>query len=147
MRINGLSYDPQKAKEIMTWDNGYARTDNRFAENTIYKKRTGEYFLYGRGGAGSEYAQPVKSDPGSMGEGDIIRPLTIEETKNLILKNEENSLNDDVYEREFGAIKQDTKKVIKTYSLKQSTADKIDRIAKEQGKTRGEIIDQVFENE
>ena len=52
--INGRKYDTETAKEIGYWSNGYPCSDFNHCEETLYLKKTGEYFLYGEGGALTE---------------------------------------------------------------------------------------------
>ena len=53
--INGRMYDTETAEKIAGWDNGIYGRDFRSCEETLYKKKTGEYFIYGSGGADSKY--------------------------------------------------------------------------------------------
>lgn len=49
--INGKMYNTDTTQVIGTWDNGYTRGDFYFEEQTLHKKKTGEYFVYAHGGA------------------------------------------------------------------------------------------------
>ena len=53
--INGKMYNTKSAKEIYYWNNGGSYHDFDFCEETLFRKRTGEFFLYGSGGASSKY--------------------------------------------------------------------------------------------
>ncbi len=55
--INGKMYDTNTAKEISYWNNGGSHSDFDFCEETLFRKRTGEFFLYGFGGAMSKYSK------------------------------------------------------------------------------------------
>lgn len=55
--IGGKRYDTASAKEIGSWDNGRSHRDFRHCAETLYVKRTGEFFLYGHGGPMSAYAE------------------------------------------------------------------------------------------
>ena len=55
--INGKMYDTNTAKEIYYWNNGSSHSDFDFCEETLFCKRTGEFFLYGSGGASSKYSR------------------------------------------------------------------------------------------
>lgn len=49
--IDGKMYNTETAKECGTWDNceyGFNRV-----EETLYRKKTGEFFIHGEGGANS----------------------------------------------------------------------------------------------
>lgn len=62
------------------WSNEFPRNDSSFCEEELYLKKTGEYFLYGKGNATSKYAQYVGNN--SYASGEQIRPLTETEAKN-----------------------------------------------------------------
>lgn len=73
--INGRRYDTDTAKEIYWWlDEAWPSNDLDFYEEGLYRKRTGEYFLYGYGNARSKYQQYIGNNSYSGGEG--IIPLT-----------------------------------------------------------------------
>ena len=76
--INGRKYDTETAKEIACWNNGYLCSDFNYCKETLYLKKTGEYFLYGEGGALTQYSRSVFG--GSIGGSRII-PLTEESAK------------------------------------------------------------------
>ena len=53
--INGKVYDTDTAREVGCFDSGAG--DRLFGwSETLYVKRTGEYFLFGEGGPGSKYS-------------------------------------------------------------------------------------------
>lgn len=55
--INGKLYDTDTANLLGEWDNG-DNGDFTFVIERLYQKINGEYFLYGSGGALTEYALP-----------------------------------------------------------------------------------------
>ena len=69
--INGKLYDTETATEVAEWSDG-AVSDFRYIEETLYRKRTGEYFLYGYGGPMSRYSERVGD---AFGYGSEIVPL------------------------------------------------------------------------
>lgn len=54
--INGKRYDTKTATEIGGYDNGYSSRDFNWYTEILYQKKTGEYFLSGRGGRMTKYA-------------------------------------------------------------------------------------------
>lgn len=98
MIINGKKYDTETAKMVGSYDNGYYG-DYRYEEEELYLKKTGEFFLYGYGGALSKYA----SYYGDMrSEGRDITPLTLEEAKKWAMKH----MDGDEYEEAFGPVEE-----------------------------------------
>jgi len=76
--IKGKTYDTRTARQIDYWTNGYTPRDFSYCYESLYLKRTGEFFLHGEGGAMSRYGQHF----GDMhGSGEQIRPLTVAEAK------------------------------------------------------------------
>lgn len=74
--INGKMYNTDTAKELFHYWNGN-HGFGRISE-TLYRKKTGEYFLYGVGGARTRYAE---KSGGVYYEGCAIIPLSVESAK------------------------------------------------------------------
>ena len=55
--IDGRRYDTDTAKKLVNWDNGLPINAFSYTEETLYQKRTGEYFLYGESGAAGRYCR------------------------------------------------------------------------------------------
>ena len=96
--IGGRVYDTETAKKIQKWDNGMYGNDYRACREILYKKKKGEYFLYGSGGALTKYSIPCGNND-STGSSDII-PLTKDEAKIWM----ENNGDSDNYIKEFGEV-------------------------------------------
>lgn len=74
--INGRLYNTETSVVLAKRESGYFYGDYRSFEEILYKKSTGEYFLYGTGGALSKYAMEAGGD---IMAGENIFPLTEEE--------------------------------------------------------------------
>lgn len=72
--INGKMYNTETAVELGTGKSHLAVNNFGYYEEHLYRKKTGEYFLYGEGGAGSKYAK--QQELNSFGPGDGFTPLT-----------------------------------------------------------------------
>ena len=97
--INGKKYNTETAKEIASWNNGCSYTDFNFVEETLYKKKTGEFFIHGHGGAMSCYCE---SCSGGWRAGDEIKPITINEAKKWL----EEYSDADTYIAVFGDVEE-----------------------------------------
>ena len=73
--INGKFYSTETAKAMGSYDNGLGIRDFNALEETLYRKKTGEFFLYGKGGANTQYAESMGNGRTS---GEDIIPLTEE---------------------------------------------------------------------
>lgn len=96
--INGKKYDTETATEIACWSN--ERCGFEYCCETLYRKRTGEYFLHGSGGAMSKYAESCGQNTWCGGES--IRPLSEENAKRFV----ESHFDGDKYEEIFGEVEE-----------------------------------------
>lgn len=76
--IHGKKYDTETARKLAGYWNGLSSTDFRCMSEILYRKRNGEYFLYGKGGALTKYGERIGN---SRCEGENIVPLTEDEAK------------------------------------------------------------------
>ncbi len=74
--INKKRYNTKTAKLIGTGYSGSPRNDYHYWEEQLYRKQTGEYFLYGWGNAASRYSEAVGQNEWKGSE--KIQPLTYE---------------------------------------------------------------------
>lgn len=94
--IKGKLYDTDKATMVAEWSNDFYVTDFHHFSETLYRKRTGEYFIHGEGGPMSRYAESCGQNQWQGGE--AIKPLTYDEAKRWM----EECGSAEAYEREFG---------------------------------------------
>ena len=92
--INGKKYDTETAKRLATYDNiGKGNiasyTDFNYWCTSLYRKRTGEYFIYKQDKAWNDREEP-------------ITPATEEEAKTW----SENYLDGDEYEAIWGEVEE-----------------------------------------
>ena len=133
--INGKVYNTETAKAIGTYDNEGGWGDLQHFEETLYQKRTGEYFLYGEGGAMTRYSKQVGSN--NWGCGNAITTMTIEDARNWA----EEHLSAEKYEEAFGEIVEDSTKKIVAVNLTTDAVEKAKRKAAEQGTTLSAVVD------
>lgn len=132
--IKGKVYDTDTAKELYTGGSPLPRRDYGYFEETIYIKKTGEFFLYGRGNAASKYA--VSCGMNEWSGGSKIIPLTVEKAREWVEKNADT----ETYESLFGEIAEDTSRTTLTIGIAADAAAKIKRAAQEAGLTVGDYI-------
>ena len=92
-------YDTETAKKLAYYCNG--RSDFSRCVERLYRKRTGEYFLYGMGGPTSAYGYAV--DYNSWSGGEKIIPLSEEKAREWA----EDRLDGDEYEAIFGKVSEE----------------------------------------
>lgn len=82
--INGKKYDTDTAKLIGSYSNGRTGNDLSYVYEELYRKKTGEYFLYGEGGPWSDYY--VKIDNSNYSGSCRITPMTNDEAEKWALE-------------------------------------------------------------
>lgn len=133
--INGKKYDTDTARMVGEWENMYDVRDFHYFSESLYRKRTGEYFLYGEGGPMTQYAETIGQNQWSGGE--AITPLDYDRAREWAEKH----LDADVYESEFGEVSEgDESTVAVTVRVDQSTKARLDQLCARTGRTRGEIV-------
>lgn len=103
--INGKVYDTDTARDIGSDSYSNSRDFSYWSE-TLYQKRTGEFFLHGEGGPMSRYAETVGQNEWSGGE--KIIPLSPAKAREWA----EEHLTADEYEAAFGLPDEDAEDVV-----------------------------------
>lgn len=93
--INGRRYDTETAELVGEWTNGHRYGEFQYECEELYRKKTGEFFLYGSGGPMSSYAVP--SGNNNWTGSSKITPISIDEAKKWVERN----LDADDYEKLF----------------------------------------------
>ena len=135
--IKGKRYDTDSAKEI-GYDYFSHPGDFTYWRETLYRKNTGEYFLYGEGGPASKYAEVVGQNEWMGGE--KIIPLSTETAKAWA----EEHLTADEYEAAFGDPEGDEKKTC-SFSLSTKAIEKLKRDASAAGLSLSEYVERLIE--
>jgi len=81
--IDGKRYNTETATEIACWDNDLPSKEFNFIEETLYRTPKGAFFLYGRGGANSPYAE-AREGGQTRCSGSAITPLTPEAARSWL---------------------------------------------------------------
>lgn len=132
--IGGKKYDTKTAKEVASTSSPESKSDFKHWEETLYKKHTGEYFIYGRGNAASKYAESCGNSEWDPGE--KIIPLTYEAAQ----KWAEQYCDADSYESEFGAIEDSSEKEKITLSLPASLMATFRRKCSKEGLVYSKVV-------
>lgn len=125
--INGKMYDTNTATEVGSFSSPGGWRDFSHYEETLYRKRTGEFFLFGEGGAMTKYA--VSKGQNTWSDGSKIIPLSYESAR----KWAEENLSAEKYEEIFGEVAEDESRTQMCISVSTSAAETIRRKAQEAG--------------
>lgn len=94
--IEGKLYNTDTAKEMGCWSNMADYRNFSWYRETLYQKRTGEFFLHGEGGPMTQYARTI--DQNSWSGGEKIMPLSFDAAREWA----EKCLDADEYAQIFG---------------------------------------------
>ena len=136
--IKGRKYDTDTAQEVCGYSNGLPSGDFDALCEQLYVKRTGEFFLYGYGGARTAYAE---ADGNMWTSGEKIVPLYEADAKAFA---EEHALPE-VYEQYFGEVSEgDTYRT--TITLSAGAKKKLQSLALERRENISQIVERLIEN-
>lgn len=137
--IRGRAYDTETACRIgAKYRNTYDRSNFEFWEEELFRKKTGEYFLYCQGEPLSKYATHQRTD---ISWGETIKPLSYENAKEWA----EQNLDRDEYIQEFGEPEEDYTKTMVAFSVQKRLVDKLKLFAAKQGKSATQVIEELIE--
>ena len=98
--INNRKYDTETAEKVGYYDNGYSYRDFFEEEETLYRKKTGEFFLHCCGGPNTQYAR--RTGTNSWGWGEVITPMTEAEAREWAMEH----IDVDSFEAIFGEVEE-----------------------------------------
>jgi len=98
--INGKMYNTETAEFIADYNSPHFQNDLNFYEETLYLKKTGEYFLFGKGNPGSPYNERTRCNSWT-GSCEII-PISLERAKKWVERN----LSADDFQELFGTVEE-----------------------------------------
>ena len=130
-------YDTETATELGNWSNGLPQSDFSYAEETLYRKKTGEYFIFGEGGPQTRYC---RHSGGNWSYGKAIVPLKFEEAREWAKE----KLSADEYEKIFGEISEDGGKSTITLSISNDVIEKTRRAASQSGMSLSGYVESLL---
>lgn len=133
--IAGRKYDTDTATYIARYTHSN-RTDFSYYEEGLYRKRTGEYFLWGEGGPASKYAEAAGLN--SWTGGTRIMPLTYKDA----LAWGEKHMAAEEFESEFGEIEDTGEKRVVAISITVTAHDSLKRAAQDRGISVSALIEE-----
>ena len=137
--IQGKLYDTETATEVHEWSDG-APSDFRYVEETLYRKRTGEYFLHGYGGPMTRYAEREAYGSGYC-YGSSIVPLTYDEARAWA----EEHMDADGYQAEFGPAPEGEGEVAHIHvTVSEAARRALDTEVARTGETRSAVVDRLL---
>ena len=134
--IKNSVYDTDTAERIGEWDSGLRPSDFNYLEESLYRTKSGKYFLHGSGGANTRYGV-WHGNSGSGGE--KIMPMSYDEAREWA----EEHMDGDSYIAAFGD-PEDGEKFPMTISMTTTARRKLELIRAETGETLSAIIERLI---
>ena len=136
--INNKIYDTNTAINVGEWWNRLPRNDLNFCTETLYRKKTGEFFLHGEGGPMSKYVVQIGNNEWSGGE--KIIPLSYEAAQ----KWAQEHLDGDEYSKIFEIDDDENREDVIHLRISADAKKKLDIIRAKEGRSYRDIIDQLI---
>lgn len=136
--IDGILYNTETAEELAEWDNGLGPSDGHNENETLYRKKNGQFFLYGDGGPLSAYAESYMNGHGWTSGADI-KPLTVDAAKRWA----EEKIDVDEYEKIFGKASEGNELVSVTLQLEHDDWEKLVKLARSEYSPVEDIITEI----
>lgn len=137
--ISGKVYDTETAKQVGVWTNGGSWRDFAHIEESLYQKKTGEFFLFGEGGPMTKYAESAGQNQWTGGR--QIIPLTWETAQQWA----EQHLDADDYEAIFGPVTEDDSRVAVTLSLSIAAVERAKRAAAQKKLSLSSYVERLID--
>ena len=137
--IEGKLYNTETAQELgYVEPAGYNSSDFNYFRETLYRTKSGKYFLHGEGHGNSRYGE-WHGNTGGWGE--KIRPYTQEDAREWAEKN----LTADEYAKAFETPEEasDTKAIL-NISVSAELKSRLIRMREETGKSISQLIEEKF---
>lgn len=136
--INGKVYSTDTAKRVAIYYSNYAGNDFHYYQEELYRKKTGEFFLYGSGNAASPYSERC-----GMNEwcgGSKIVPLSFKEAQEWAEKH----LDGEEYCDIFGEPDEDAEDVLLGVRVSAAAAHKLKELSMVTGRSQNKIIEEMI---
>lgn len=136
--IKNKLYDTDTAKLLGEYQNMDDVRNLSYIREVLYQKKTGEYFLYGEGGANTRYAETISANNWKGGE--KILPMDYVSAE----KWAEEHLSADDFQNVFGTIADDGEKKMVSFSINAAKWEQAKRAAAYNGMSIGEYIESLI---
>ena len=139
--IEGKRYDTDTARMMASRTNDRPVNDFGYVEETLYRKRSGEYFLYGEGGPMTSYRTWISDNSWTGGE--KIVPMSEAEAREWA----EKWLDADEYEKIFGNVEEEDGSMrTVTFSIPVYLHEKLKKEGVKRGVAASQVLAELIEN-
>ncbi len=136
--VRGKRYNTETAQLIGVYESNEPKDSDFWEREELYRKRTGEFFLVGKGGAMTEYGVPSINGTGKTGE--ALQPVTPEYASQWC----EENLTADEYENVFGAVEEDGSRSTACITLPSSLLNSLKTKAQQKNMTFSKYMEKII---
>lgn len=136
--IKGKRYNTATAEAVAVHEYLYP-SQFEWVHEILYRKRTGEFFLWGEGGANTRYRKRVERNV--FGAGEKIKPLTLDEAKKFV---EEYGTAEN-YKKLFEIDEWDDENAVLNIQLPNPTFQRLKRVSVGQGKSMTQVVVELID--
>lgn len=136
--LNGKVYDTDTARCVGAWSSSDDPRAFQYVEETLFRKKNGEFFLHGFGGPASVYR--VATSENSWQSGERIIPLAYDQAAQWA----ENHITAEQYEAAFGPIQEDGSRINAHISISAGVWDAAKREASRRGMNVSELTEELL---
>lgn len=134
-------FNTKTATKILSWQEG-KESDGTWIINTLYRNRTGTYFLHSKGGANSAYAQRTPYTTAKPGEN--IVSLSYEDRRGIVRKHADCEALELIKKLDGEDRERVSSPASKHIRLSSEAAEKLEKLARRYRTTQSAIIDQLI---
>lgn len=136
--INGKQYNTETAERLGEYEPSPYRSDFHYFCETLYRKKTGGFFLHGKGGPASKYSKSCGQNEWCGSE--TIIPMTYDDAREWA----EEHLDGDEYIRIFGEPDESGEKKTVGFILTDNAIAKLKQEASKRGITQSALIEELI---
>jgi hypothetical protein len=136
--INGRQYNTETAERLGEYEPTPYRSDFHYFCETLYRKKTGEFFLHGEGGPASKYSRSCGQN--ELCGSESIIPMTYKEAQEWT----EEYLDGDDYIAIFGEPDESDEKKTVGFVLTDGAIAKLKQEASKRGITQSALIEELI---
>lgn len=136
--INGKQYNTETAERIGEYEPSPYRSDFHYFCETLYRKKTGEFFLHGEDGPASKYSKSCGQNEWCGSE--TIVPMTYGDAREWA----EEHLDGDEYIRIFGEPDESGEKKTVGFILTDNAITKLKQEASKRGIAQSALVEELI---
>lgn len=139
-QIDGKKFDTELSKKVGEAEANCSKLDHKYWKEELYRRKPGDYFLYGCGGPKTKYGRLTV---GGYQSGEVIIPITDEEAKAWANEHLTTEQVKEIFEPKVARTANDTRlRKQSSITMLPETWEKLDKMAYILGTSRAQAAEQ-----